>query len=121
VTMIYIYVKIEDFYDSKKLSVLNYNYSSEIKTTLRGLIIRSWASVIIAFVCWLLDLLLCEQSKYTLLFGHWVWHILIGYFAVCLITLINYLQGNNAGKMPVLMWRWGGIMPTSYYLSEFDI
>ena len=116
ITMIYVYVRIDDFYDAKKIGVLGYNGDVEIRAGLRSLIVRAWVSVVIAFGCWLLDLLLCKQSGYALLFGHWVWHILIGYFAVCLITLLNYLQGNNAGKDVVLIWEWKGIIPRSYYL-----
>jgi hypothetical protein len=105
-TMVYLYVKIEDFYtyDNRRT-----------KSALRQLIIRGWASGFTAFAFWLLDLLLCTQLNYVILFGHWVWHILIGYFAMCLITLVNYLEANNDNKKPVLKFQFFGIFPQSYY------
>jgi hypothetical protein len=108
-TLIFLYVKIETSYDVYAFG------NSSTKKILRELIVRGWVSGILGFLFWLLDLLLCTQSHYVLLFGHWLWHILIGYFALCLITLLNFLRANNQGLLPVLDFHFYRMIPISYY------
>lgn len=53
-----------------------------------------------SFVCWLIDLLACDATKYAVVFGHWIWHIGIGYFATCIIAIVTYLRGDTYGLYP---------------------
>jgi len=107
VTMIYLYVKVDD--------LIHRPTSQLYKKTFRQVLIRGWVSGVGAFSFWLLDLLLCIQSKYILLFGHWVWHIGIAYFGSCLIASLTYLRGNNYNRHAVIKFIWGGTLPVAYY------
>lgn len=106
-TMIYLYVKVDDLIQQP----VNQFY----KANFRQVLIRGWVSGVGAFTFWLLDLLLCIQSKYILLFGHWVWHIGIAYFGSCLVAALTFLRGNNYNRHAVIKFIWKGILPVAYY------
>jgi hypothetical protein len=106
-TMIYLYVKIRDLVDPI--------ISNAELIVIRKLLIRGWVSGISAFIFWILDLSFCVQSKYVLLFGHWIWHMAIAYFGTCLICTLTFLRGNNYGLKPTITFILGGTIPISYY------
>jgi Ceramidase len=106
-TMIYLYVKVDDLIQQP----VNQSYRSNF----RQVLIRGWVSGVGAFTFWLLDLMLCIQSKYVLLFGHWVWHIGIAYFGSCLVAALTFLRGNNHNRHAVIKFIWRGTIPVAYY------
>lgn len=47
---------------------------------------------------WILDLELCQESGYFLVWGHWWWHIALAYYGVGSFAMLNFYKGNNYKK-----------------------
>lgn len=108
-TMIFIYNAIDR---------LAPDISSAQHVAVKNLLIRGWVSGLGGGLFWILDLTICTQTNYFILFGHWIWHIGIAYFATCLVCVLNFLRGNNQDRTPVIEFHFLGIIPISYYLVD---
>jgi len=104
-TMIYLYVRMED--------LISTSVAKDQIRTAQNMLILGWSTGLGGLVFWLIDLLVCPHWN-GVLFGHWVWHILIGYFGAILIAVMTFLRGDNYSVQPTLYFAWK-IFPVCVY------
>ena len=74
-----------------------------------NLVWKTITSVILAYLFWILDEVVCVQhgnhSVAIVIFGHTLWHVFIGFGFYYMTTLIVFLRAQNLGVYPrVLAW-----------------
>jgi hypothetical protein len=65
----------------------------------------AWIIGVIAFVFWILDQVLCKSwPPIVYFYGHGIWHIGIGYFAMSLICFASYMLADNFNSKPEIIY-----------------
>ncbi len=92
------------YFNYKKIPISLYDKDYK---RIRKMILISLVNGLFGLMMWLIDQLVCPKWKYIVYFwGHGIWHICIGYFAMSMITFASYLLANNYNYNVRLIYVW---------------
>jgi O-antigen/teichoic acid export membrane protein len=98
--MIYYYINYNKLSTIQDLT--NENYKKVRKVILNAII-----TGIVGFIMWLIDQLVCPHFQpIVYLWGHAIWHVLIGYFAMSMITFASHIYANNYNQQSNIIYAY---------------